>query len=129
MLLLCKDIGLQLGTLLKITFLHKCLLHFIRLIIPNRETHQIHRIFGLKTKCSITIHAFSLRYQHSYISAWLAIIHYISHWFTHLFLYIICVMIAVGMWKENFRGKMVCSLNRLYLRHKPGPRFRIKKNG
>ena len=44
---LYKHLGLQLGTLLKITLIHKCLSHFFRLIIPNRETHQIHQIFGL----------------------------------------------------------------------------------
>ena len=33
------------------------------LLIPNNETHQIHQIFGWKTKCSITIYVFSLSYQ------------------------------------------------------------------
>ena len=35
----------------------------IRLFVPSRKTHQMHQIFGKKTKCSITIYAFSLSYQ------------------------------------------------------------------
>ena len=55
-----KDEGLQIGTLLIITVIHRCFLYFaIRLMVPCCKTHQIDQSFGQKTKCSITIYAFS----------------------------------------------------------------------
>ena len=39
----------------------------MKLLVPSPETHQMHQIFGQKTKCPITVHGFSLSYQLSHI--------------------------------------------------------------
>lgn len=90
------DVGLQHRTLLNITALRKCFLRLaIRLIVPNRATHQMHQVFWFETKYSITIYVFFLSYQLSYFC-------FICYYSIGLFtFYIFRTMNVVRTWERN----------------------------
>ena len=115
-----KDVGLQLGTLLNITLCRRCFSGFaMRLVVPNRETHQIHQIFGWKKIKMFhnNLHVFII-YQLSYICfTWN---HYINHWFMyHLYIYCRVNVVTAGEGKkvlQNMQWEILNLFNTLTLK-------------
>ena len=107
----------------------------IRLIVPNRETHQIHQVFWFETKCSKTNYMFLLS-----LSTLLFLLYMLSiHWFIHL-LYISNNECSKDMREEhssakysmkNYENLKKCSRLKwcnFYetFRHNPGRKFLTK---